>query len=60
MVQTRGTMGMFEELPENSGRHQAPPPLLYALVALDKLLATQKSLMQRLVVNDERHEANEL
>jgi hypothetical protein len=61
MVRNRGTMDMFEELPENSRRYQAPPPPLpQAPVALDQLLAIQNALMQRLVVNEERHEAREL
>jgi hypothetical protein len=60
MVRTRGTMDVFEELPENSGRRQAPLPWPQAPVILDQLLATQNALMQRLVVNEERREAHEL
>jgi hypothetical protein len=60
MVRTRGTMDMFKELPENSGRHQAPLPWPQAPIILDQLLATQNALMQRLVVNEERREAHEL
>jgi hypothetical protein len=61
MVQIRGTMDVFEELPDNYGRHQAPPPPSpQALVALDQLLATQNALMQRLVANEESREAHEL
>jgi hypothetical protein len=60
MVRTRGTMDMFEELPEINGCHQAPPPPPYAPVALDQLLTTQNDLMQRLVVNEECRKAREL
>jgi hypothetical protein len=58
MVRTRGTMDVFNEIPEHIRRRQAPPPPPpQALFALDQLLATQNALMQRLVVNEERCEA---
>jgi hypothetical protein len=54
-------MDVFEELPENSERHQAQPrPSPQAPVALDQLLPTQNALMQRLVANEECREAHEL
>jgi hypothetical protein len=60
MVRTRGIIDVFEELPENSRRRQAPPLPPQTPVALDQLLATQNTLMQRLVANEECCEAREL
>jgi hypothetical protein len=60
MVRTRGTIGMFEELPKNSRRHQALLSLPQALVTLDQLLATLNAVMQRLVANEEHREVCEL
>jgi hypothetical protein len=61
MVQTHGTMDMFEEMPKNSEHHQEPPPpSSQAPIALDQLLATQNALMQRLAVNEKHREACEL
>jgi hypothetical protein len=45
MVQTRGTMNVFKELPKNSERRQAPAPPPQAPIALNQLLATQNALM---------------
>jgi hypothetical protein len=46
MERAHGTMDVFEEIPETSGRHHVPPtPLPQAPVALDQLLATQNALM---------------
>jgi hypothetical protein len=61
MVQTRGTVDVFEGIPDNSGRRQAPPPPPpQALLALNQLLATENALMQGVVANEERREAHEL
>jgi hypothetical protein len=60
MVRTHGTMDLYEELPKNSSRHPTPPPSPQAPVAHDQLLDTQNALMQRLVANEEGHEAYDL